>query len=98
MNAELSDALKAGNDRMFHHRKILRRATVLMRIWPEGIIFTCLVRPHHSDDDWEVPSKEVGREVLPWSELPKLTRASATQIADRVCSVAYDALGVQRQQ
>ncbi|RJP47925.1 MAG: hypothetical protein C4583_15625 [Anaerolineaceae bacterium] len=83
MSAQLVGALKAASVRMSEQRRELRRAQVLLRIWPEGLVFACNI-PARNIYDLEAD----GRHVVGWDELLTLTPARAIEIVDDVCRKA----------
>lgn len=93
MSNQTIDALQAAARRIALHRKALRRAQVLCRVWPEGLSFICnltmLIEGYSARSLFEAG----GQELVPWSDLPSFDAAAAQAVVDRVCAKAHALLG-----
>lgn len=84
MNDQLIDALKAAVERIAEQRKALRHAAVLLRVYPQGLVFSC----HTSFEGGGLHAW--GHEGVLWDDLP-----SFHEIVDRVCAKAHAHLGTK---
>ena len=93
-NNQITEALRAGIDRLFEHRKTLRKAQTLLRIWPHGLVFECRVLANDAEEYREVEHASC-REEVPWDQLASFDVQKARAVADRVCAKAHAYLGTK---
>lgn len=91
---QIVEALRAGIDRLFEHRRALRKARTLLRIWPQGLVFECRVLAADAEEHREV-EHACCREEVPWDQLSSFDAEKARAIADHVCAEAHAYLGTK---
>jgi hypothetical protein len=94
MSDQFRIALRAGIDRLFEHRRALMRAQTLLRVWPDGLCFECII-PAREGENHRALDDARGTEKVPWDQIDTFDAAAARAVADRVCAKAHALLGTK---
>lgn len=90
--ADFTKAMQAATERLWHHRKTLRRVAMKLGFWPDGLVISANITARNNDE----MKAGAGPRVIPWPELATLTEARAVEIVDELCAPLYPALGMKQ--
>lgn len=89
---DFTKAMQAATERLWRHRKALRRCAVRIGFWPDGMVITANLAAGHALEELKagVPPR-----VIPWPEVATLSQAGLIGIIDSHCAPLYRALGLK---
>lgn len=87
MRADFIKLCRIATDRLFENRKALRRVSVRIGFWPEGMVIYAFIAARN---DAELEANRPY--VIPWHDLEHIKEETLLRIVDSVCERARKAL------
>lgn len=85
-------ACQAATERLFMHRKALRRVGVRLGFWPDGLVLSANITARTNAE----MLASIPPITIPWAELATTTEADMISAVDRLCNPLYETLGITR--
>jgi hypothetical protein len=92
--ADFVNACQLAADRLWMHRRKLRRAAVKIGFWPTGMVISANITARNDDE----MAAALPPQVIPWDQVATISIEGILAIVDLVCDPLYPALGISREE